>query len=375
MCFLLISFFSKAQKKDSLSVTFGKCLFKNGDTIPVFVQCYGDGRKTAAATLQIVVENEFGRSIKMRWPILNSVADGELIIPDSLPNGKYTISFAVQQKFFRIYGTVNPPIRTSLLNTNLLTGKGEWLAAQIPVEADGSFVIKNWLFENNATLVFSRQKKVNSDLDITINTWLDSTYDPVALLTKEFYVGTPPSNILLDSAGKNLKSDFTKFNEKENLLPSVIVTGKKKTKAEKFNETYSSGLFQSMDEKVFDFMSETSDALGYNSVLDYLQGRVAGLQISNQEDGTRGATWRGSTVAFFIDEMQVEADQMNTLSTADIAIVKVYPPPFYGSAGGSGGGIAVYTRRGEYSTNSNIGNRHIFQIKGYTPLQTVLFLK
>ncbi len=370
--FLLIGLLANAQQQDSLSVTIDKYIFMPGDTMAIFAKYYGDGKKTAAATLQMVVENEQGRSIKMRWPILNSETDGDLILPDSLPTGKYTISFAVQQKFFRIYGTVKPPIRTTMLISNLLTGKGEWLTSEIPVAPDGSFVIKNWLFENNATLVFARQKKVNSDLDIKLNTWLDSAYDPVALVTKEFYVGTPTGAIAVDSTGKNLKADLSKFGEGADLLPGVVVTGKMKTKAEKFNETYSSGLFQSMNERVFDFMSETSDAIGFNSVLDYLQGRVAGLQISNQQDGSMGATWRGSAVSFFIDEMRVEADQMSALNTADIAIVKVYPPPFYGSSGGSGG-IAVYTRRGEYSANT--GNRHVFRIKGYTPLEAVLYIK
>ncbi len=344
-----------------------------GDTLSIVANYYSVGKKSVAATLQMVIENENGRSIKMRWPLLNGAVDGDLIIPDSLPLGKYTISFAVQQKFFRIYGTVNPPIRTDMLTTNLLTAKGEWLSADTPVEPDGSFVIRNWLFEKDATLIFSRKKKVSADLDIKINAWLDSSYQPAALATRQFYVGTPPIALRIDSSGSGLLTDASKFNDSVNLLPGVTITAKLKSKADKFNETYSSGLFQSMNERVFDFMSEDSDVMGYTSVLSYLQGRVAGLTITMQPDGNMGATWRGSAVSFFIDEMRAEPDQMNTLNPADIAIVKVYPPPFYGGFGGSGGGIAVYTRRGEYVAKT--GNRHVFRIKGYTPVQTVLYFK
>jgi hypothetical protein len=52
----------------------------------------------------------------------------------------------------------------------------------------------------------------------------------------------------------------------------------------------------------------------------------------------------------------------------DIAIVKAFPPPFFGApGGGNGGGIAVYTKRG--GENRFLpGNRTVFKIKGYTPL-------
>ena len=54
----------------------------------------------------------------------------------------------------------------------------------------------------------------------------------------------------------------------------------------------------------------------------------------------------------------------------DIAIVKAYPPPFVG-APGSGGAVAIYTRRGDEITNLPAG-RQVFKVRGYTPSSTVL---
>jgi hypothetical protein len=54
----------------------------------------------------------------------------------------------------------------------------------------------------------------------------------------------------------------------------------------------------------------------------------------------------------------------------DIAIVKAYPPPFFGAPGG-GGGIAIYTRRGG-EANYLPANRQVFKVRGYTPSATVL---
>ena len=52
----------------------------------------------------------------------------------------------------------------------------------------------------------------------------------------------------------------------------------------------------------------------------------------------------------------------------DIAIIKVYPPPFFGNTGGAGGAIAIYTKRGGF-TNDNYKNA--FKVKGYTPLISI----
>jgi len=370
--FLLSAFFAIAQTdlSDSFEVALNKYKFMPGDTLSMAAGIKTGGKPFPPSTLQIVIEHEGGKSMKLRWPILQGYATGDLALPDSLPQGKYTVTFALQPKFFRIYGKVLEPNKLTELSTMLLTGKGEWLMQDIPIEPDGAFVIKGWLFEKDATLVFNRKKKSGSDLDIKIDTWLDSTYKPTALAVREFYLGTPPTAIKIDSTGKNTKADISKFSETVNALPEVIVRGKLKSKADKFNEEYSTGMFHSMNEKVFDFMDDPT-ASSYPSVLDYLQGRVAGLQI-NRTGGDVTATWRRDAVSFYIDELRVEPEQINNLSTADIAIVKVYPPPFFGNTGGNGGAIAIYTRRGGYYDQTT--NRHIFKIKGYSPLQTALDL-
>jgi len=102
-------------------------------------------------------------------------------------------------------------------------------------------------------------------------------------------------------------------------------------------------------------------AIGFNNVFNYLQGRVAGLQIAP----TGAASWRGSRVTFFLDEIRVSAQQIANIPMTDIAIVKAYPPPFIGAAG-SGGGIAVYTRRGG-EAGYLPANRQVFKVRGYTP--------
>jgi hypothetical protein len=110
--------------------------------------------------------------------------------------------------------------------------------------------------------------------------------------------------------------------------------------------------------------------MGYSNIFGYLQGRVAGLQVTQSGFNGGAARWRGSRVAFFLDEVRASAQQIASIPMADIAIVKAYPPPFMGAPGG-GGAVAIYTRRGG-EANYLPANRTVFRVKGYTPSATAL---
>jgi len=135
-----------------------------------------------------------------------------------------------------------------------------------------------------------------------------------------------------------------KFDGKGNVLQTVTVKTRPKSKLEQLDEKYASGMFKGSDGFSFDFTGD--DANYAQDVLTYLQGRVPGLQISTG-GGTAAVTWRGSNTSLFLDEMNVDVDQILNIPVADIAYVKVLRPPFMGAiGGGSGGAIAIYTRKG-----------------------------
>ena len=379
---ILISFFCgfiftvseiRAQAKDTFAVELNKHVFQPGDTLAITAAYFQADKKTLPpSTLEIIIQNESGNRGRLRWPVLNGIVSGKLFLPDSLPRGKYTFAIALQPRFFEVVGKINAPARTGLISAMLLTNRGEWDTQEVSVEPDGTFTVGNWLFENNAIMAFSAVKN-NQPLDIRISTRLDSMYEPVAIATREIYVGTPVVAVRIDSLGTRTRPDAAAFFNRGELLPGVVVTAKTKSVAEQFSDKYSNGLFKSMNERIFSVFDDPS-AIAYPSVLAYLQGRVAGLQI-NQNFGGGRAIWRGSPVSFFIDEMRTDAQQINSINMANVAIIKVFPPPFFGApGGGSGGAIAVYTRRGG-EQGLLPGNRSVFQIRGYTPLTTVLEMK
>ena len=370
-CLLLAVTLQAQQEKGRLDIHLNKNILQPGDSLFVTVSYKdGDGQKAnqALATLELIIENEEGLRTRLRWPMINGQAFGALYLPDSLPRGKYTLMAGLQQRFFEVIGTIQEPGNTRSIKAMLLTKTGDWDEQEVPVAKDGTFGIRNWLFEDDALLGFSGTKNNNQPLDIRISTQLDSSYTPLAVAGRAFYIGKPPSAVrrTLDQPVETTESIFA---DQGSVLPGVVVRTTAKTAAQQFNEEYVSSLFRSGDERLVSIMDDPS-ALSFRNIFSYLQGRVAGLQITPVGFSGGVAWWRGSPVTFFMDEVRVAAQQIANIPIADIAIVKAYPPPFLGAPGG-GGAIAIYTRRGG-EANYLPTNRQVFRVRGYTPSATAL---
>jgi len=118
------------------------------------------------------------------------------------------------------------------------------------------------------------------------------------------------------------------------------------SRKEILNEQYASGLFKNAEGTIIDV--ENENVQGYLNILDWLNGRVAGLQIFVTRSGIRVPVIRGSAATIFVDEMQMDPSYLNFLSVNDIAMIKVIKGPFAGAIGNGGGGtIAIYTIRAD----------------------------
>lgn len=134
-------------------------------------------------------------------------------------------------------------------------------------------------------------------------------------------------------------------------LQEVIVKTRQKSKEQILDEKYSTGFFSGGDATTFD-LTDNPNAVGMD-ILSYLQGRVAGLQISGAGSNMT-MNWRGGTPDLYVNEMRSDISMVQSVSIADIAMVKVFRPPFFGGIGGGGGGaIAIYTRKGVEARKSD----------------------
>ena len=371
---LLATATAAQSSKNRLDIGFDKNILQPGDSLQVAVTYTPDStKKLDLATVELVVENEGGQRTRLRWPLVNGEASGKLYLPDSLPQGKYTVYAGLQDRFFEVVGKIKGVETGTSVQAMLLTKTGAWDEQQVSVAPDGSFTIRNWLFEDNALMAFSGTGNAHQPMDIRISTQLDSTFTPLAVSGRSFYVGNPPATVRSTLTKSNDVPDGF-FSGGETLLPAIVVRTTTKTPAQQFNEAYSTGLFRAGDERLISIM-DNPQALAFQNIFSYLQGRVAGLQMFPAGFSSGVAIWRGAPVSFFLDEMRVSPQQIASIPMADIAIVKAYPPPFFGApGGGAGGGIAIYTRRGG-EANFLPAGRQVFRVRGYTPSTVVLNMK
>ncbi|HVZ57427.1 MAG TPA: hypothetical protein VG870_12255 [Chitinophagaceae bacterium] len=151
------------------------------------------------------------------------------------------------------------------------------------------------------------------------------------------------------------------------VLENVTVTAKKKSPLQVMDENYTSGLFEGGDAYQFDLLNDPI-ARGYNNIFQYLQGKVAGLQISVNGNNV-SLSWRGGTPQLFLNEMQADPDLLSTVNVSDVAYIKVFRPPFIGGFGSGEGAIAIYTRKGNDIKQPPGKGMNNSLVTGYTPVR------
>lgn len=345
--------------------------YNKGDTI--VLSCTVDDFKkdsTRFASLYVYVENiDTKKRWSLRYPLIEGQLAANLVVDSSISDGRYAFNFVVRKGFFSMRGFA-PDQESAKLSYSMLTKKGDTYFNDVVTDRNGNFSLRGVLFEDTCYFIFS---KLNSpDLSIEIDTQLDSAFTPDRIETHFVYIGQ--ADKISGDTVTNYKSDIESFEYMSATLPGVTVTGLKKKKIELFDKEFSTGLFQNPGARVFDGLENTAIEHSQD-ILDFLKTHVAGLMVNMANDGTYTLQWRGpssfrggANVDFFLDEFKVNQVTRGLVSTDDIAMVKAYPPPAYLSAGGINGAIAIYTKRGQYSSSRN---RNKFRVFGYTAIDSV----
>ena len=245
------------------------------------------------------------------------------------------------------------------------------IIAEAQLMNGGKFALNNLDFRKKAKIYFQgtklNTKNPNLYLKISPN-YYDSlsfaknsklffpSIDTTASEMKNKIISTYYDNRLLETNGLT--------------LGNVTVNTKTKTKEQKLTEEYTTGWYQNSD-----FTFAIDSLTGFSSIWQYLQGMVPGLNVNGDmfnptvnftrfEGGITDPallsesvyeslnTVNGevkSRIAFFINEMPVSIDNINSISPRDIALVKVNRTPNV-MTNATAGSMFIYTRKG-YSNN------------------------
>lgn len=142
------------------------------------------------------------------------------------------------------------------------------------------------------------------------------------------------------------------IRDNETQIEEVQITAKKKNLTEELDKQLSTGRFSSMNATVFDFVNDNKDAIGAQNVLQWLQGRAAGLTFTMDNSGNYIPSIRGSKASLFLNEMPVDASMINSIPINDIAMVKVLR-----NDGLVGNAVAIYTKRGNMGNNDTANKK------------------
>ena len=241
----------------------------------------------------------------------------------------------------------------------------------MPIDNQGAFIQSDLYFFDTAKLYY----QLNNDKDKTLTTSASFSFE-------NNFVKLPLVNSLLlsglhlsqrvDSQAIKKSSAMATLQRRQvesnrvKTLETVQLKSRQKSLKEKMDEEYTSGFFSGGDGYTFT-TEDDPFARSSPSILAYLQGKVAGLQISTAGQG--GATWRGSATSFFLNEMNTDVSALQSINMNDVAMIKVFRPPFFGgTGGGAGGAIAIYTKKGG-SDNSQVKGLPFAVINGYSAIK------
>lgn len=238
--------------------------------------------------------------------------------------------------------------------------------ASAPVSPEGKFALSNLLFSDTAQVYFqgNMANKKWKDVDVQFDRHFFDNFSPVK--TPVPLLPPPPiDNRVLKNylATVNESIGVNKMiNNRTVYLKEVNINAKKPTVAETTEKRYASGMFSGGDGYTFDLTEE--NATSFN-VFQYLQSRVPGLMISG-DMGNPTLSWRGGRPGVFLDQMPVDVGTVSSMPMSDVALIKVFRPPFMGGMGGGDGAIAIWTRRGgDYKGDPNAKGMDMMKKGGY----------
>ncbi len=268
----------------------------------------------------------------------------EAIVAGQMPTIKYPAEKDYLTFSGKIYGANSTQLRSAGGLFAILQGKdSSRQVVTATIKPDGTFEDPNIVLFDSTKIYYQFSNKAFGDVSEV--RFMNSIVPAQRRISLD-----KTKMVSLDTSGnarlRFLASEEARLAEllKGTTLAGVTVTTKVKSPLQKLDEKYASGLFQGSDAYQFDLTNDVF-ANSYQSIFTYLQGKVAGLQITSN-GGNTSMSWRGGTPSVYLNEMPTDVSQLSSTSVSDIAYIKVFRPPFMGGFNGANGAIAVYTKKG-----------------------------
>ncbi len=289
------------------------------------------------------------------------------LLNDSMPSGQYNDpNFVTLSGQLNFQGTKKPYANKDML-MYVVADDSSSTMHMMKTDANGRYHVDSLVFFGKAKVLFSDAKEKKSNLV--------SVYPATDSLNRSFSLPLKDEELLLQTMFRKSNENITKKLTDEyrtlikangTTLSEVVLTSNKKTPVEILNEKYTSTLFSWYALRTFDLVN-SDDAVTYENMFDYLKSRVPGLQIvePNFVDGiTTADPKKDETVhrlffrqthiisdlgpiemTVYLDEVESSTPVIAAIPANRIAFIKVFSNFVGAVGGGSGGALAIYTKK------------------------------
>ena len=218
----------------------------------------------------------------------------------------------------------------------------------IPVDSNSNFTINDLLFYDTCRLYYGFNKNTNEDAFLNFE-------KPSIALTNipSFDIKKTPIILNYDDLYKNYTKLLESLNKENSatLLQEIVLAPKKiKSRLDELDDEYTSGFFKGGQARSFDL--ENDLFANGTDLYNYISGKIPGLTVQTNSIGVKTFNWRNEEVKIFLDGFEIPPDALQSVFLQNLAYIKVFNPPFFGTSNGAGGAIALYTKKG-YSTKKD----------------------
>jgi hypothetical protein len=315
--FLIVAKFYGQQTTTPIHIDFDK----TDENDSVFLYVSTDSTAKPGSLMVVVSSSQINLPDTSFYPVIHTNSSIIFLVPKDFRTGTLSVQIYFYPKIFEVHGKVSGRTKKNPVNAILITDNKQFYNKQLKLNEDNEFTMPGLVFEKKASLVFnyakSSESKIHPDVSISQVPVVSDFKNLIFSKTISF---SPVAGNNIDTSKQvpNIVKPVitTPVDKKYKVMGNVTVTTRKKSQAEKFDEEYASEMFRSIGEKIINCL-DNDNIISFPDCISYLRTQIPGVTIGIDKFGESYMQWRGhETHAFYIDEMEVDIDQVLSISTA-----------------------------------------------------------
>lgn len=247
------------------------------------------------------------------------------------------------------------------------------IMSQANTNSASVFVVDNIEYKKEATIYYQGANLNNKEAIVAVNfnpAFFDTLKSPAAGINETLVSAETitPADYYNQIISKKQGADSGKVKT----LGEVVIKAKKHSSVDSLNTLYATDIFYESDQTI-----PVNTAINTGDIWQFLRGIVPGISVIRADSGTQVNFTRyqgldffsengGGGVQFFLNEIPVSVDVIESLYTEDIGLVKVYKGNTAIALGASRGAIALYTVKGKSSRDWRKKGFDFFTKLGYS---------